>query len=150
MAEQTTKQVPPQCEAPSADIRARLEAYLDGGAWQVAPDREQTRRALIDTLAAMPAATVELLFQVNRLLVIAPPRHSDAATYAFRFQASGEGVETMVVFLDQRIEARGYEDALREIRKQFALACTRLAGLNNVQAAQVAIQEATLSERKPS
>lgn len=80
------------------DKRARIEALISGGAWQIAPDREQTCRAPIDCLAAMPAALVELIFAANRLIVAAPSRKHDALTYAFRFRSSVEAVETCLVF----------------------------------------------------
>ncbi|HLI85785.1 MAG TPA: hypothetical protein VKV17_17860 [Bryobacteraceae bacterium] len=126
---------------------AQIAAFLNNGSWQIAPDREQTRRALVDCLAVMPAELVRLLFTANRLLVVAPPAEKDATTYAFRFQASGEGVETLVVFLDRRLESYEYEAVLPIVRQRLAAACARLAGLDHARAEQVGQME---TERKPS
>lgn len=124
------------------DKAAQIAAFLDSGVWQIAPDREQTRRALAECLAAMPAELLRQLFGLMRVLVLAPGCQQAAAAYSFRFQASSEDVETCVVYLDQRIETYEFEAARKVIMARLASACAKLAGLDDMQAEQIARQAA--------
>jgi hypothetical protein len=124
-------------------MRRRVEEFLEGGTWSIAPDREQTRRALIEVLSFTPEIVLERVFAEGHVFVLAPP--CDAAGTVLEYQvrnakASGE-FDLAVIFLDARIERYPWKEVRRIVSQAMSLLFTQLAGIGGHQALHVAFQE---------
>jgi hypothetical protein len=123
----------------------RIRTFLEGGAWYIAEDREQTRRALVDFLASIPEEEFVSLTVDPSILLIATSSHR-AGTVVPRKIALSEipaacahfERQFHVVHLDPKIEQYGCTELRRVVVETLSFAMAIIAGIDEGRALKVA------------
>jgi hypothetical protein len=109
--------------------QARIEEFLNGRECFIPESRPQTRRALAECLARVPAPLMDYLFTAGRLVLVAP-RCSTCEVASIRHDHAAPVSEShfVAVFLDWKLERVSYAEARRIVAITLSDALNSLIG----------------------